>query len=193
MATKVCVVYHSGFGHTAKQAAAVAEGARGVSGVDVSELPVEEFAEEKSAAWELLDAAEAIIFGCPTYMGSPSAGMKKFIEATSGRWMQQQWADKLAAGFTNSGSQNGDKQNTLVDLMTFVGQHGMVWINLNILPGNNSSTGSVDDVNRLGATLGAMAQSNVDEGADVVPPESDLETARQLGARVAKCAQRWAE
>ena len=77
MATKVCVVYHSGFGHTAKQAAAVAEGARGVSGVDVSELPVEEFAEEKSAAWELLDAAEAIIFGCPTYMGSPSAGMKK--------------------------------------------------------------------------------------------------------------------
>ena len=193
MATKVCIVYHSGFGHTAKQAAAVAEGARGVSGVEVSELPVEEFAEEKSAAWELLDAAEAIIFGCPTYMGSPSAGMKKFIEATSGRWMQQQWADKLAAGFTNSGSQNGDKQNTLVDIATFEAQHGMVWVNLNLLPGNNNSKGSVDDLNRLGSALGAMAQSNVDEGADVVPPESDLETARQLGARVAKCAQRWAE
>ncbi|MEJ2171818.1 MAG: flavodoxin family protein [Woeseiaceae bacterium] len=193
MATKVCIVYHSGFGHTAKQAAAVAEGARGVSGVEVSELPVEEFAEEKSAAWELLDAAEAIIFGCPTYMGSPSAGMKKFIEATSGRWMQQQWADKLAAGFTNSGSQNGDKQNTLVDIATFAAQHGMVWVNLNLLPGNNNSKGSVDDLNRLGSALGAMAQSNVDEGADVVPPESDLETARQLGARVAKCAQRWAE
>jgi NAD(P)H dehydrogenase (quinone) len=193
MATKVCIVYHSGFGHTAKQAAAVAEGARGVSGVEVSELPVEEFAEEKSAAWELLDAAEASIFGCPTYMGSPSAGMKKFIEATSGRWMQQQWADKLAAGFTNSGSQNGDKQNTLVDIATFAAQHGMVWVNLNLLPGNNNSKGSVDDLNRLGSALGAMAQSNVDEGADVVPPESDLETARQLGARVAKCAQRWAE
>ena len=193
MATKVCVVYHSGYGHTAKQAAAVAEGARGVSGVEVSEVPVEELTEEKGVAWDSLDAAEAIIFGCPTYMGSLSAGMKQFIEATSGRWMEQQWADKLAAGFTNSGSQNGDKQNTLVGIATFAAQHGMVWINLNILPGNNSSTGSVDDVNRLGATLGAMAQSNIDEGADVMPPESDLETARQLGARVAKCAKRWAE
>ena len=44
-------------------------------------------------------------------------------------WFEQKWADKLAAGFTNSGSQNGDKQNTLVDIATFAAQHGMVWIN----------------------------------------------------------------
>ena len=69
----------------------------------------------------------------------------------------------------------------------------MVWINLNLLPGNNSSTGSVEDLNRLGASLGAMAQSNVDESADVVPPEADLNTARGLGERVARCAQRWSE
>ncbi|MEJ2299764.1 MAG: hypothetical protein P8X94_14965, partial [Woeseiaceae bacterium] len=103
------------------------------------------------------------------------------------------WADKLAAGFTNSGSQNGDKQNTLVDIASFAAQHGMVWVNLNLLPGNNSSKGSVEDLNRLGSYLGAMAQSNVDEGADVAPPEADLETAAKLGERVAKCARRWAD
>ena len=193
MTTKICIVYHSGFGHTAKQAAAVADGARGVSDTDVSEVSVEDVSEETGPAWEKLDAADAIVFGCPTYMGCPSAGLKQFMETTSGRWMSQQWADKLAAGFTNSGSQNGDKQNTLVDIVTFAAQHGMVWINLNLLPGNNHSAGSVEDLNRLGSSLGAMAQSNVDEAPDVMPPKADLDTARSLGERVAKCAQRWSE
>ena len=188
---KVCIVYHSGFGHTARQAAAVTEGAGSVDGVEAIEISVDDIEGEDSPAWSTLDEANAIIFGCPTYMGSPSAGLKKFLEQTSGRWMEQKWADKLAAGFTNSGSQNGDKQNTLVDLATFAAQHGMVWINLNILPGNNNSNGSVEDKNRLGSALGAMAQSNVDQGPEVCPPDSDLETAKALGRRVAECAKRW--
>jgi NAD(P)H dehydrogenase (quinone) len=49
---------------------------------------------------------------------------------------------KLAAGFTNSGSQNGDKQNTLMQFVTFAAQHGMLWVNLGQMPGNNSSGGS---------------------------------------------------
>jgi hypothetical protein len=67
----------------------------------------------------------------------------------------------------------------------------MVWINLNLMPGNNNSGGSVDDLNRLGSFLGAMAQSNVDEGPDKAPQSSDLETAKKLGERVANCAKRW--
>ena len=191
MSITVCIVYHSGYGHTEKQAHAVVHGADGVDGVSATGIPVADLFDAEAPAWQQLDAAEAIVFGCPTYMGSPSADMKKFMEGTSGRWMEQKWADKLAAGFTNSGSQNGDKQNTLVAFATLAAQHGMVWINLNQLPGNNSSKGSVDDLNRLGASLGAMAQSNVDQGADVVPPEADLESARGLGRRVAECAKRW--
>ena len=191
MTIAACVVYHSGYGHTAKQAEAVLEGMQSVDGVDASAVPVEDLGDENSPAWETLDAADALVFGCPTYMGSPSAGLKAFMEATSGRWMEQKWADKLAAGFTNSGSQNGDKQNTLVDIATFAAQHGMVWINLNIMPGNNNSGGSVDDLNRLGSSLGAMAQSNVDQGPDVAPTSSDLATAKKLGERVAACAKRW--
>jgi multimeric flavodoxin WrbA len=188
---KVCVVFHSGFGHTARQAEAIVEGAAAVDGAEAVGIPVDDLADAEGAAWATLDDADALIFGCPTYMGSPSAGLKTFMEATSGRWMEQKWADKLAAGFTNSGSQNGDKQNTLVDIASFAAQHGMVWINLNLLPGNNSSQGSVDDLNRLGSSLGAMAQSNVDVGPEVAPTKADLETARKLGARVAACAIRW--
>lgn len=193
MTISACVVYHSGYGHTAKQAEAVLRGMKKVDGVDAHLIPVDDLDDEDSPAWKKLDDAAALVFGCPTYMGSPSSGMKAFMEATSGRWMKQAWADKLAAGFTNSGSQNGDKQNTLVDIASFAAQHGMVWVNLNLLPGNNSSKGSVDDLNRLGAYLGAMAQSNVDEGPDVAPPEADLDTAAKLGERVARCAQRWVD
>jgi multimeric flavodoxin WrbA len=191
MTISACVVYHSGFGHTGKQANAVLEGLQQVEDIDARLIPVDDLKEEDADAWSYLDNADALVIGCPTYMGSPSAGIKTFMEATSPRWMEQKWADKLAAGFTNSGSQNGDKQNTLVDIATFAAQHGMVWINLNLLPGNNNSKGSVDDLNRLGSALGAMAQSNVDQDADVAPIESDLETARRLGRRVAECAKRW--
>lgn len=192
MTVKTCVVYHSGFGHTARQAEAVQQGMQDVGGVEASLVAVDELADEKSPAWEKLDGADAIVFGCPTYMGSTSAGLKTFMESTSGRWMERKWADKLAAGFTNSGSQNGDKQNTLIDIASFAAQHGMVWVNLNLMPGNNNSGGSVDDLNRLGSSLGAMAQSNVDEGPDKAPTKADLETAKKLGERVANCAKRWA-
>lgn len=191
MSEKICIVHHSGYGHTARQAAAVAEGVRQVDGVVCVEFTVADLEDANADGWRELDDAAAIILGSPTYMGGGSAEMKRFMEATSSRWLEQRWADKLAAGFTNSGSQNGDKQNTLVGFATLAAQHGMVWINLNLLPGNNSSAGSVDDLNRLGSSIGAMAQSNIDEGPEVGPPEADLATARRLGQRVAECARRW--
>lgn len=190
MTIKICVVYHSGFGHTQRLAQSVIAGAESMPGNKCKLIPVTDLTED-SPLWNDLDEAHAIIFGTPTYMGDVAAEMKRFMEATSGRWLEMKWADKLAAGFTNSGSQTGDKQNTLVSLVTFAAQHGMVWINLNLLPGNNHSGGSTDDDNRLGASLGAMAQSNIDEGPDSAPLPSDLRTAGRLGERVARCAARW--
>lgn len=191
MTRSACIVFHSGFGHTKKQAEAVCDGLNQVDGVEGKLVPVEDLVDMDSSSWTELDSAHAIIFGCPTYMGLPSAGIKTFMEATSKRWMEQKWVDKLAAGFTNSGSINGDKQNTLVGIACFAAQHGMVWINLNLMPGNNTSKGSVKDLNRLGSFLGAMSQSNLDEGPDVAPTKADLETARQLGRRVGECTKRW--
>lgn len=184
--TSIAVIYHSGFGHTAKQAEAVAAGAESVSGTEVRLIPVAEA--EANAAF--LDAADAIVFGSPTYMGGVSGPFKTWMDTTGQVWFERRWANKLAAGFTNSGSQSGDKLNTLIQLAVFGAQQGMIWVSLDLLPGNNNSKGSVADLNRLGSFLGAMAQSNVDEGPEAGPIPSDLETAKYLGKHVAEQAKR---
>lgn len=186
--SKVAIVYHSGFGHTQALAEAVAAGARAVAGTAVSLIPVAE-AEARAAE---LDAADAIIFGSPTYMGGLSAEFARFKDWTSSRWMQGAWRNKLAAGFTVSASWNGDKHNTLYQLLTLAVQHGMIWVGLGLPPGNNSSTGSIADLNRLGASIGAMGQANADQGVEGIAA-SDFKTFEALGRRVAEATQRWHE
>jgi len=183
----IAVVYHSGYGHTAVLAQAGALGAARVTGTEVHLVPVDE-AEAKAA---LLDAADAIIFGSPTYMGSATAKFHEFMEYTSKIWYGRGWKDKLAAGFTVSASQSGDKLNTLLQLAVFAAQHGMIWVGNDLLPGNNNSKGSVEDLNRLGSFLGAMAQANADVGLDVAPPHADRKTAARLGERGAEATARW--
>ena len=180
--TKVAVVYHSGYGHTAEQAKAVVRGVESVEGTNAVLIPVEQVDDH----WTTLETADAIIFGSPTYMGSVSAQFKTFADASPKAWYARAWKDKIAAGFTNSASQSGDKLNTLMQLAIFAAQHGMIWVGLDLLPGNNSSKGSVEDMNRLGSFLGAMAQSNADQGPEAGPSASDLKTAEHLGARVAR-------
>ena len=184
---KIAIVYHSGYGHTAVQAEAVYRGANEISGAEVALIPVEEF--EKN--WDVIDAADAIIFGSPTYFGSASAQFKAFLDATSGRWLEGRWNNKLAAGFTVSAGMSGDKLATLQQMNHFAMQHGMLWVGLGLLPGNNTSSGSPDDLNRLGGFLGAIAQANADAPPEVAPAGSDLRTAEYLGKRVAEMALRW--
>lgn len=182
--TKIAVVYHSGYGHTARQAQAVSAGAASVAGSSAKLYPVDALDE---AQWAELDAADAIVFGAPTYMGSASAPFKAFMDESSKRWFGAVWKSKVASGFTTSASQSGDKLNTLLQLMVFANQHGMIWVGLDLMPGNNHSQGSVHDLNRLGSFSGAMAQANKDEGADAML-ESDLKTAARLGQRAAEVA-----
>lgn len=179
---RVAIAYHSGYGHTAKLADAVARGAATVPDTAVDPLRVDELTD---ALWATLARADAIIFGAPTYMGGPSGVFKIFADATVPVWAADGWKDKIGAGFTNSGHMSGDKLNTLVYFAILAAQHGMHWVNLDLKGGWGTSTGSAEDLNRLGGWLGAMAQSNKDEGADVVPPASDLRTAEALGRRVA--------
>ncbi len=182
----IAVVYHSGYGHTQALAEAVAKGIGSVAGARAALIPVAE-AEARGAE---LDGADAIIFGSPTYMGGVSAEFAKFKDATSKRWMDGTWRNKLAAGFTVSASWGGDKQNTLYQLLTLALQHGMVWVGLGLPPGNNSSKGSSDDLNRTGASLGVMAQANADQGTEGIAA-SELRTMEALGRRVAEAALRW--
>ena len=126
-----------------------------------------------------LESSGAIVFGAPTYTGSLAAPLKIFMEATSNLFARCAWQDKLAGGFTNSGSFSGDKLNGLLQLAVFAAQHVMLWV-----PQTAMSSGKgPDDMNRLGGYPGVMAQSDND-GADVTPPAGDKDTAFAYGKRV---------
>jgi NAD(P)H dehydrogenase (quinone) len=185
--SKVAIVYHSAAGHTAALAQSAAEGVRD-AGAEPILLSLE--GGDFAPVLEAVAAADAVIFGAPTFMGDLSAGFRAFAEASAGAWYGQVWKDKLAAGFTVSGSYSGDKLNSLTSLAVFAAQHGMVWVSTGLLPGHAYGKVGPEDVNRLGSFLGVMAQAD-NAPADVTPPSGDHQTVRLLGARVAEAARRW--
>jgi NAD(P)H dehydrogenase (quinone) len=183
----VAVLFHSGFGHTARQAEAVRRGIERVAGASALYLT----SDDAQGRFDDLELADAIIFGAPTYMGGASGPFKTFMDSTSKSYARGAWKDKIAAGFTNSASRSGDKLATLTQFAILAAQHGMHWVNLGLPAGGNSTHGSDQDLNRLGFWLGAAAQSNTDQGPDLAPPQSDLLTAEHLGERVARVTQQF--
>lgn len=182
----VAVVFHSAAGSTRQLAAAVATGAAEVAGVCViqAEIAGSDIVEGRFCNSNLLaqlDSADAIVFGSPTYMGCVSAQFKAFADASSERWAQQRWANKIAAGFTIGSNVSGDQLNTLQYLQILANQHGMLWAGLD-LPGNHNAAG----LNRLGAQSGLIAQST-----DGVLDEADLLSAQYLGQRAALLSKRY--
>ena len=181
--TSTVVIYHSGYGHTQRLAQQVAEGA------DAQLIAIDAEGNISEAEWAALDAADAIIMGSPTYMGSVSWQFKKFADASSKPWFSQTWKNKVFGGFTNSASLNGDKQSTLNYLCTLAMQHGGVWVGLG-MRASSSKSAQRNDPNFLGSSSGAMAQSPSDAGANEMLP-GDLETAQAFGRRVAEVASRF--
>ncbi|MBS0253698.1 MAG: flavodoxin family protein [Proteobacteria bacterium] len=176
------VVYHSGYGHTKVVAEQVAQGA----GAQLVAISAE--GEITAEDWAALDAADAIIFGAPTYMGSASWQFKKFSDATSKVWFQRGWADKVFGGFTNSASPSGDKQVTLIQMQTLASQHGGIWVSLGLAPSNHKAA-THEDLNNLGGSVGLLVRSPSDAGIDEVHG-GDLASARLYGERVAAIAAR---
>ena len=176
---KTAIVYHSGYGHTARMATAIAEGA-GPGAVLVAIDAEGNIAEE---AWQVLAGADAILLGSPTYMGGPSWQFKKFADASSKIWFEGGWQNKIFGGFTNSASINGDKLNTLEYFFLLCGQHAGIWVGMDIKPANVKAS-KRDDLNRMGSYIAPMAQTPADASPEEMS-SGDLETARLYGARVA--------
>ena len=179
---RIEIVFHSGYGHTRKVAEAVAAGSGGALleiGAD-GELP--------EGGWERLDAADAIVFGSPTYMGNASWQFKKFADASSKAWFTHKWKDKLAAGFTNSASMNGDKAITMTWLLTLAQQHGMLWVGTGMMPSNRKQDGR-DAINYVAGFTGLLTTTPSDASVDEMV-EGDLATARLFGERIAQVAAR---
>jgi len=182
--SKTVVIAHSGYGHTKVVAQHVAKGAQ----AQLIEISPE--GDITEADWAALDAADAIIFGAPTYMGNVSWQFKKFADATSKVWFTRGWQDKVFGGFTNSASPSGDKAVALASLSTLAAQHGGIWVSLGLAPSNAKASTS-NDINHLGGSTGLITRSPSDAGVDEVP-SGDLETAVLYGARVAEVAARLA-
>lgn len=169
----IAIVYHSPYGHTAKVANHIGQGIEKV-GVQVHLMNIEHI------DWDVLDQSDAIIFGCPTYMGNLTSGLKQFMEQSSKRWLARAWQGKLAAGFTNGGGLSGDKLGVLQQINLFAMQHGMLWSGLPLMPTGRSS----NDLNRMSSFLGLMTQSD-NAPVEVTPPAGDLETAVWFGEYIA--------
>lgn len=187
--TTVAVVYHSDSGHTQILAEAIREGAGSVDGVEVALHRVERAAItegrfEDEALLQALDASDAILFGCPTYMGGISGPMKAFVDATLNRWATRAWSDKLAGAFTVSSTPSGDKLNTLMGLHVAAMQLGMVWIGLDQSPINP------EGLNRLSFYIGVGAQAQYG-GDDTAIDPGDRATGVLFGTRVARLAARF--
>ena len=178
----VIVIYHSGYGHTKVVAEQVAKGA------DAGLIAIDENGDIAESDWDTLNSAKAIVFGTPTYMGSPSWQFKKFAEATSKTWFTQGWKDKVFGGFTNSASFNGDKQVSLIALQTLASQHGGIWVSLGMLP-SNTKEATRQDLNNLGGSVGLLVQSPSDASTDEIP-QGDLDTAVEYGKRIAEVTKK---
>jgi NAD(P)H dehydrogenase (quinone) len=180
--TSVVIAYHSGYGHTKKIAQAVRDGAARVAGVDAVMLAVDSMDE---AGWARLQAADAIIFGAPTYMGSASGQFKVFADATAKVWFTQGWKDKIAGGFTCSLNMSGDKYATLMYFVTLAMQHGMIWVGTGQAP--TPQPGAPETMNRLGSSIGVMAQAD-NVPPEQSPPQGDVHSALAYGERLARFA-----
>ena len=184
----ISIIYHSGSGHTTEMAHAVSQGAASAGAVTVIEHEIIE-ADFKQGRWlnegilAALDESDAIIFGSPTYMGGISAHFKSFMDATSPRYLQRKWVDKIGAAFTVSGLAGGDKLNMLISCATFAMQHGMIWT------GVAESPVTGDGYNRLGFFFGAAGVALFEPPSEM-PNAEDRQTGEMLGRRVATLAMR---
>ncbi len=181
--SNIVVVFFSGYGHTKVIAETIA------NEIDATLVSIDENGDVAEGTWDILTQADTIVLGAPTYLGSAPWQFKKFVDASSPYWYTRAWQDKLFAGFSNSASLNGDKQNTLIQLQTFAAQHGGIWISLGLLPSNKKQSTHAD-VNYLGGSLGLLVQSPADASVEEIP-QGDLDTAKQFAQRIQSLTARW--
>ena len=184
--TTVAIVYFSSTGNTKLMAEAIAQGAGSVdkTTTKVFRITGEQITEgrwQDDDVIEALTQSDAIVIGSPTYMGGVAAQVKAFIDAAGAVWQSQGWKNKIAGGFTHSGSPSGDKQGTLLYLATHAAQHSMIWVGSGEMP--NPETG----VNRMGAFLGAMGHGHEESSVD----PGDLKFSQLYGQRIAKATHAW--
>jgi len=197
---KVLVLYYSSYGHVETMANAVAEGARGVAGTQVSVKRVPELVPAEVAAKSGLKTAQAapvatpdeladydaIIFGTPTRFGNMAAQMRNFLDQTGGLWAKGKLIGKVGSVFASTATQHGGQETTITSFHTTLLHHGMIIVGL---PYSAAGQTTLDEITG-GTPYGATTLAKGDGSRQ--PSANELELARFQGEHVARIAAKLA-
>ncbi len=195
--TRILVLYYSMYGHVERLADAVAEGASGVPGAEVSirrvpEIMPQEKAHEAGArldqkapiaSVEDLAAHDAIIFGTPTRFGNMAAQMRNFLDQTGKLWMEGALIGKVGSVFTSTATQHGGQETTVTSFHTTLLHHGMVIVGV---PYSCRELMNMTEITG-GSPYGASTLAGPD--GKRVPSENELAIARFQGRHVSEIAR----
>ena len=202
MNVKVQVIFYSMWGHVYRMAEAVAEGAKQVSGAEVSIYQVPElmpddvlekygakaarasFAKVPLASVDKLPEAHAIIFGTPTRFGNMAAQMRSFLDQTGQLWLKGGLIGKIGSVFASTGSQHGGQETTITSFHTTLLHHGMIIVGV---PYSESGLTHMGDITG-GTPYGATTLAGPDGSRQ--PSENELKIARYQGEHVAEIASK---
>jgi NAD(P)H dehydrogenase (quinone) len=193
--TKLLVLYYSSYGHVETLANAIAEGAREVSGVEVTLKRVPETMPLETAkahgvkvdqpapvaSPKELGDYDAIIFGSPTRFGNMTAQMRNFLDQTGGLWAKGALVGKVGSVFTSTGT-GGGNESTIISFVTTLMHHGMVYVGL---PYSCPELADVSEV-KGGSPWGAATIAGADGSRK--PTAKELAQARFQGKHVAGIA-----
>ncbi len=198
--TKVLVLYYSMYGHMETMAEAVAEGARGVPGTQVTVKRVPETMDGSAAraagakldqpapvaTVDELPSYDAILFGTPTRFGNMTGQMRNFLDQTGGLWATGALVGKLGSVFTSTATQHGGHETTITSFHSTLIHHGM------LIAGVPYSCPGLSNMAEItgGSPYGAGTLAGGDGKRQ--PSENELAIARFQGGHVAQLAQRLA-
>lgn len=195
--TKILVLYYSMYGHLETMANAVAEGARGVAGAEVTVkrvpelVPADVLAKSGAktdqaaplATVDELPAYDAIVFGTPTRFGNMAAQMRNFLDQTGGLWVKGALIGKVGSVFTSTATQHGGQETTITSFHTTLLHQGMVIVGV---PYSCQGLTKMDEVTG-GSPYGASTLAGSDGKRQ--PSANELEIARFQGRHVAEIAK----
>ncbi|MGO1750122.1 MAG: NAD(P)H:quinone oxidoreductase [Marinobacter sp.] len=193
--TKILVLYYSMYGHIETMANKVAEGARGVDGVEVTvkRIPETMDAEAFKGAGGKVDQAalvatpteladyDAIIVGTPTRFGNMAGQVRTFFDQTGGLWAKGALAGKVASVFTSTAT-GGGQEMTITSTWTTLAHHGMVIVPIGY------TTPELFDISQVGGGTPYGASTIAAGDGSRQPDERELGIARHQGEYVAKIA-----
>lgn len=199
---KIQVIFYSMYGHLFTMAEAIAEGAKGVAGAEVTLLQVPEWIPEASlqksgaaAARERfahvpfadphrLAEADAILFGTPTRFGNMAAQMRNFLDQTGGLWAKGALIGKVGSVFTSTGTQHGGQETTITSFHTTLLHHGMIIVGV---PYSCPGLVNMDEITG-GTPYGASTLAGADGSRQ--PSANELAIARFQGQHVAEITRK---